>query len=59
MDLIKTNISNMPDLEFRAAILRIPAGLEKSIDDTREFLTTEMKDLKTSQTKMRIVIIEI
>ena len=47
-DLIETDISNMPDPECKAAITRMLAGLEKSIEDTRVSLTTEKKDLKTS-----------
>ena len=31
-DLIETDISNMPDPEFKATIIRIVAGLEKSIE---------------------------
>ena len=37
----------MPDPEFKTTIIRILAGLEKSIEDTRETLTTEINDLKT------------
>ena len=33
-DLIKTDISNMPDPEFKTTIIRILAGLEKSTEDT-------------------------
>ena len=47
--LIETDISNMLDTEFKATIIRILAGLEKSIEDTRESLTAETKGLKTSQ----------
>ena len=48
-DLVKTDISNMPDPELKVTIIRILAGLEKSIEDTRESLTAETKGLKTSQ----------
>jgi len=34
-DLIKTNISNMSDEDFKATIIRILAGLEKSMEDIR------------------------
>ena len=36
----------MPDPEFKAAIIMIPAGLEKIIEDIREPPTTEIKELK-------------
>ena len=52
-DLIKTDTGNMPDSEFKAKIIRILAGLEKSIEDTRESLTTETKGLKTSQAEIK------
>ena len=45
-DLIKTDISNMPDGEFKATILRILTGLEKHMEDIRETLTMETKKLK-------------
>ena len=48
-DLIKTDISNMPDGECKATIARILAGPEKCIEDTRDTLTTEIKQLKNSQ----------
>ena len=42
----------MSDPEPKATI-RILAGLEKSTEDTGESLTSEIKDLKTSQTKIK------
>ena len=40
----------MPEPEFKTAII-IVAGLEKSIENTRETLTTEIKNLKISEAK--------
>ena len=37
----------------------ILTGLEKSIEDTRESLTTEIKELKSSQAKIKNLITEI
>ena len=37
----------MPELEFRTMIIRILAGVEKSIEDTRESLSVEIKPEKT------------
>lgn len=51
-DLIETDTSNMPDPEFKT-ISRILAGLEKSIGDTRESLTPEIKGVKTSQAEIK------
>ena len=39
----QTNISNMPEAEFKTTIIRILAELEKSIEDTRKTLTTDIK----------------
>ena len=47
-DIIKTDLNNMPESEFKTTIIRIQAGLEKNIEKTKEFLTTEVKDLKIS-----------
>jgi len=58
-DLIKTNISNMSDEDFKATIIRILAGLEKSMEDIRETLPTEIKDLKNNQAEMKNAITEI
>jgi len=50
-DLIKTDISKIPEPEFKTTIITILARLEKSIADTRESLIAEIKELKTSQVK--------
>ena len=42
----------MPYPDFKTKIVRILAGLEKSIEDTRESLIIETKDLKTSQAEI-------
>ena len=40
-DLNETDISNMPDGEFEAMIIRILTGLEKRNEDMSETLITE------------------
>jgi len=37
-------------------IIRAPAGLEKSIDDSRGTLPTKIKDLKTTQAEIKNAI---
>ena len=49
----------MPEPEFKTTIIRILDGLEKSIKETKDTLTTEIKDLKTSQTTIKIAITEM
>ena len=58
-DLIKTNVNKIPELEFKTTVLRILAGLEKSIENTREFLSAEIKELKTSEVKVKNVVTEM
>ena len=57
-DLIGTDISKMPGLEFKTSV-RTLAGLEKCIEDIRESLTAEIKGLKTSQAEIKHAISEI
>lgn len=45
-NLIETDLSKMPEPEFKTTIVRILAGLDKSINNTRESLTTEIKKPK-------------
>ena len=58
-DLINTDISKMSEIEYRKTIMRILTWLGKSIVDTRESLTTEVKELKASQTKIKNAITEM
>ena len=41
----------MPDEAFKATILRILSGIKKRMEDFREALTTEIKELKKSEMK--------
>lgn len=50
-DPIRTDLSNMTDPEFKTTIIRILAGLQKSKEDTRESLTTKIKDPKLVRLK--------
>ena len=49
----------MLDLESRIMIIKIQAGLEKSIKDTREFLSAETKELKSNQTEIKNALTEM
>lgn len=55
-DFIKTDISKVPE---PTTIIRILSGLEKRIEDTREWLTAEIKEVKTSQTEIKSLITEM
>ena len=43
----------MTEPEFKTTIIRIQARLDKSIGDTRQSLTAEIKELETSQAKIK------
>lgn len=47
----ETDISSMPNEEFKATIMRIITGLEKRREDISEILITEMKSLKKESVK--------
>ena len=49
----------MSELEFKTMIIKILAGLEKNIEDTRESITIEIKELISSQTKIKNAIIKM
>ena len=52
-DWLKKDINKYIEQEFRTTIIRLLAGLEKSIEDTREMLVAEIKDLKTSKVEIK------
>ena len=42
-ELIKNNLSNVKGNEFKIIVIKLITGLEKSIEDSRESITTEIK----------------
>ena len=58
-DLISMDISKMSELEFRITIIKILAGLKKSIEDSRESLSGEIKELKSNQVEIKRAINEM
>ena len=56
MELIETDMSNIYDPGFKATIIRMLAGLEKSIQDIKEMLSAGIKDLKASQAEIKNAI---
>ena len=49
IDLTEIDKSNMLDREFKSMIIRIFTGLWKRMEDIRDSLTTEIKQLKKNQ----------
>ena len=56
LNCLATQVS--PKQEFRTAVTRILAGLERSIVDTTETLAAEIKDLRTSQAEIKNAVTE-
>ena len=42
-ELLKTDIHNTSEQEFRITAIRLIAGLKESIEDSREYLSAEIK----------------
>ena len=55
-ELSERDLSNMPDGEFKATVIRIVTGLEKRMEGIKEILTTEIRELKKNQSEMKNVI---
>ena len=52
-ELIKNDLSNITEQEFRKIVIKLIAGLEKSIEDSRESITTEIKGLRNSHEELK------
>lgn len=55
-NLISMDKSKTTELEFRLMIIKMLAGLEKSIEDTKEPVFGEMKELKSNQVEIKKAI---
>ena len=58
-ELIKNNLSNITEQEFRMIVIKLMAGLEKSIEDSRESLATEIKGLRNSHEELKNALNEM
>ena len=58
-ELIKNDLSNIAEREFRIIVLKLIAGLEKSVEDSRESIATEIKGLRNSQEELNNAINEV
>ena len=57
--MLKTGINNISGQEFRIIVIRLITGLEKSIDDSRESIAAEIKELRNSHDSLRNVVNEV
>ena len=58
-ELIKNDLSNVTENEFKIIVTKLIAGLEKSIEDSRESIATEIKGLRNSQEELKNAINEL
>ena len=54
-ELINNNLSNITEKEFRIIVIKLIAGLEKTIEDSRESIATEIKGLKNSHEELEML----
>ena len=52
-ELIKNDLNNITEREFRITVIKLIAGLENSIKDSRESLATEIKGLRNRQEELK------
>ena len=55
-EMIKNDLSNITEQEFRIMVIKLIAGLEKSIEDSRESIATEIKGLRNSHEELKNAI---
>ena len=55
-ELIKKDLNNKTEREFRIRLIKLITGLENSIEDSRESIATEIKGLRNSHEKLKNAI---
>ena len=56
-ELIKKDLNNVTESEFRIIVIKLITGLENSIKDSRESLATEIKGLRNSQEELKKMLL--
>ena len=57
--LITNNLCNVTEKGFRIIVIKLIAGLEKTIEDSRESIATEIKGLRNSHEELKHAINEV
>ena len=57
--LIKNDLNNITESEFRIIVIKLIVGLENSIKDSRESLATKIKGLRNRQEELKNAINEL
>ena len=52
-ELIKKDLNDITESEFKIIVIKLIAGLEKSTEDSRESIATEIKGLMNSQEELK------
>ena len=58
-ELIKNDLSNVTENEFKIIVIKLIAGLEKSIEDSKASIAREIKGLRNSQEELKNAINEL
>ena len=58
-ELSETEMSNLPDREFKLRVLRMLTDLGRRIDELSENVNKEMEDIKKNQSEMKNTILEM
>ena len=59
MNWLKNDLGNITEQKFRIIVIKLIAGLEKSTEDSRESITTEIKGLRNSHEELKNAINEM
>ena len=57
--LNETEISNMPDREFKVMVIKLFTGLEKGVEDLKETFNKERENFLKNQLRMKNWVTEI
>ena len=52
-EMIKNDLSNVTENKFKIIVIKLIAGLEKSIEDSRKSIATEIKGLRNSHEEVK------
>ena len=55
-ELIKNDLNNITESEFRVIVIKLIVGLENSIKDSRESIATEIKGLRNSHEELKKIL---
>ena len=51
--MIENDLNNITEQKFSIIVIKLITGLEKRIEDSREFIATEIKELRNSHEELK------